>query len=193
MVAAMNRLPLLLALLLAACPERKQAPVEAAAVQQPSIAAAIDAGITLTPAKLDAWLTYHQRLRAFVSDDGGALDMKAKAKRERALREELQLSELELDALEELVGAVVAQRTISRLTGAEAVKEFDKVTLSLKAEQREKVEQAFGDVRTRAQAVASLDAERAKFGADAVSMVLAREAEVTATWDALLDGKGERR
>ena len=42
-------------------------------------------------------------------------------------------------------------------------------------------------------AVASLDAERAKFGADAVSMVLAREAEVTATWDALLDGKGERR
>lgn len=188
----MNRLPLLLALLLVACPERKQAPVEAP-VQQPTTAAAIDAGVTLTAAKLDAWLSYHRQLRALVSDDGGSLDMKAKAKRDRALREELQLSESELDSIEELVGAVVAQRTISRLTGAEAVKEFDKVTLGLKAEQREKVEQAFGDVRSRAQAVASLDAERAKFGAEAVSMVLAREAEVTATWDALLDGKGERR
>lgn len=189
----MNRLPLLLALLLVACPERKQVAVEPAPVERTTTAESPDAGITLTVAKLDAWLTYHRQLRALVSDDGGALDMKAKAKRERSLREDLQLSEPELDSIEELVGAVVAQRTISRLTGAEAVKEFDKVTLGLKAEQREKVEQALGDVRTRAQAVASLDAERAKFGADAVAMVLAREAEVTATWDALLDGKGERR
>lgn len=189
----MNRLPLLLSLLLIACPERKQAPVEAAPAQRPIVLAEADAGVTLTGAKLDAWLAYHRQLRALVSDDGGSLDMKTKAKRERALREALQLSEPELDALEELVGAVVAQRTISRLTGAEAVKEFDKVTLGLKAEQREKVEQAFGDVRTRAQAVASLDAERAKFGVDAVAMVLAREAEVTATWDALMDGRGERR
>lgn len=189
----MNRLPLILSLLFVACPERKQTSVDAPVVQQPTMPTAVDAGLTLTAAKLDAWLTYHQQLRALVGDDGGALDMKVKAKRERSLREALQLSEPELDALEELVGAVVAQRTISRLTGAEAVKEFDKVTLGLKAEQREKVEQAFGDVRTRAQAVASLDAERAKFGAEAVALVLAREAEVTATWDALLDGKGERR
>lgn len=188
----MNRLLLLLSLVLVACPERKQAPVEAAVARELTVVSS-DAGVAVTVAKLDAWLTYHQQLRALVSDDGGALDMKAKAKRERALREDLQLSEPELDAIEELVGAVVSHRTISRLTGAEAVKEFDKVTLGLKAEQREKVEQAFGDVRTRAQAVASLDAERAKFGADAVALVLAREAEVTATWDALLDGKGERR
>ena len=188
----MNRSPLLLALLLVACPERKQAPVEAAPVQQATSPVAIDAGVTLTAAKLDAWLSYHQQLRALVSDDGGALDMKVKAKRERALREALQLSELELDSIEELVGAVVAQRTISRLTGAEAVKEFDKVTLGLKAEQREKVEQAFGDVRSRAQAVASLDAERAKFGDDAVTLVLAREAELTEVWNSLLNGRGER-
>jgi hypothetical protein len=92
-----------------------------------------------------------------------------------------------------VVAAVVAQRTIATLTGAEAVKEFERVTQGLSVEYRQKVEQAFGDVRARAQQVASLDAERARFGAAAVDLVLAREAEVTQVWNSLLNGQGETR
>lgn len=190
MVPAMTRLLALCTAALLGCPERGPA----AAPVPPVVAHVVaDGGSGVTAAKLDAWLAYHKALSALAAPDGGALDAKGKAKAERELRSGLGLSEGELDHLETLIAAVVAQRTISRLTGAEAVREFERVTLSLKPEQRQKVEQAFGDVRTRAAQTASLDAERATFGDAAVSLVLAREAELTAVWDSLLDGRGERR
>ncbi|MBL8918090.1 MAG: hypothetical protein JNJ54_04445 [Myxococcaceae bacterium] len=185
----MSRLLVLSTAALLGCPER--APTSSSAPVVVGQVAADGGGVTA--ARLDAWLAYHKALGALAAPDGGALDARAKAKAEREIRRGLGLTEGDLDQLETLIAAVVAQRTISRLTGAEAVREFERVTLSLKPEQRQKVEQAFGDVRTRAAQTASLDAERARFGEEAVSLVLAREAELTATWDSLLDGRGERR
>lgn len=187
----MSRCLALLPLVLLGCPERVA--VSPVAPPAPVAVEAPDAGVAVTAAKVEAWLGYHRELKALATEDGGEPDAKTKAKAERALRERLGLTEPELEHLEALISAVVAQRTIGRLTGAEAVREFDKATIALKPEQRQKVEQAFGDVRTRAQQAASLEAERARFGDEAVSLVLAREAEVTATWDSLLDGRGGRR
>ncbi|MDX2012101.1 MAG: hypothetical protein SFW67_18045 [Myxococcaceae bacterium] len=119
--------------------------------------------------------------------------MVGRARAEVEARRQLGVTELDLERTDEVVAAVVAQRTIATLTGAEAVKEFERVTQGLAPEQRQKVEQAFGDVRARAKQVSSLDAERARFGDAAVDVVLAREAEVTRVWNSLLDGRGETR
>jgi hypothetical protein len=172
-----------LALVLMGCPPRAEqnppAPVPATSPDSP-----VQATPTITAEKLDAWLRYH-RVLAEQSKDAGT-DIKRLSLLERDSRQRAGLSEAELELLEDCISAVVAQRTIAKLTGAEAVRDFDKVTVGLRAEQRQKVEAAFGDVRAKAQQAASLEAERAKFG-EAVTVVLAREAEVTATWNALLD------
>lgn len=180
-----------LTLLFFACPERggvSSAGVDAGGLRP---IAAAEPVATISAAKLDGWLRYHRALNADLGGDGG-LDAKGKALRERVVRAEAGLTEADVDRLEELIGAVVTQRTIGKLTGAEALRGFDKVTLTLKPEQRQKVEEAFGDVKARAQQGASLDAERAKFGDDAVTLVLAREAELTEVWNSLLNGRGER-
>lgn len=183
----MSRLVLLLGF--AACP-RSEAPAEpAAAPSAPSTTQAAPAVITAE--KLDAWLAYHHALDAQTQDAG--LDAKHLAALERDVRRLHTLSEAELDLLEDCISAVVSQRAIAKLTGVEAVREFEKATVGLKPEQRQKVEAAFGDVRAKAQQATSLDAERARFGDAAVQLVLAREAEITATWNSLMDGRGERR
>lgn len=174
----------LLALVLMGCPPRSEEPTTAASPPT-SPGSPLQGTPTITAEKLDAWLRYHQAL-AELSKDAGT-NIKRLSVLERDSRQRAGLSEAELDSLEECISAVVAQRTIAKLTGAEAVRDFDKVTLGLKPEQRQKVEAAFGDVRAKAQHAASLEAERAKFGEEAVSVVLAREAEVTATWNSLLD------
>lgn len=183
----------LLTLVLLGCPERRGGSSAVVDVDAggASMVAVAEAAAPISAQKLDGWLRYHRALSAASGVDGG-LDAKGKALRERAIRAEAGLTEADVDRLEELIGAVVTQRTIGKLTGAEALRGFDKVTLTLKPEQRQKVEEAFGDVKARAQQGASLDAERAKFGDDAVTLVLAREAELTEVWDSLLNGRGER-
>lgn len=186
----MSRRLTLLTLVLLGCPERRAASSATVDAGSSPVAAA-ETIAPISAGKLDAWLRYHRALSAASGVDGG-LDAKGKALRERAIRAEAGLTEADVDRLEELIGAVVTQRTIGKLTGAEALRGFDKVTLTLKPEQRQKVEEAFGDVKARAQQGASLDAERAKFGDEAVTLVLAREAELTEVWDSLLNGRGER-
>lgn len=185
----MSRPLALVILVLVACPARREASSAGPDAGSARSSTEPEAVAPVSAAKLDAWLRYHRALRA--GDDGG-LDAKGRALHERAVRTEAGLSEADVDRLEDLIGAVVTQRTIGKLTGAEALRGFDKVTVTLKAEQRQKVEEAFGDVKARAQQGASLEAERAKFGDEAVSLVLTREPELTEVWDSLLNGRGER-
>jgi hypothetical protein len=181
----------LLTLLLLGCPERRAVASVRPDAGGSQRAAQPEAVAAISAAKLDAWLRYHRALSVTGGEDAG-LDAKGRALRERAVRAEAGLTELDIDRLEDVIGAVVTHRTIGKLTGAEALRGFDKVTLTLKPEQRQKVEAAFGDVKARAQQGASLEAERAKFGDEAVTLVLAREAELTEVWDSLLNGRGER-
>ncbi len=160
-------------------------PPPAASAEVPVIAD--DAGWPLTEAKVVAWLAYQRLMMA--RTDAGALD---RARRERALRTDAGLSEDEVDRIEDVVAAIVTQRNLARLTGSEAVRQFEQATAALTPAQRAKAEQAMADLRARSAQATSLDAEKARFGADAVNAVLAHEAEATKTWDTLVEAKEPR-
>ena len=118
--------------------------------------------------------------------DAGALD---RARRERTLRTDAGLTEDEVDRIEDVVAAVVTQRNLAKLTGTDAVKQFEQATASLTPAQKAKAEQAMADLRARSAQSTNLDAERARFGSDSVSAVMAHEADVTKMWDALVEAK----
>ena len=145
-----------------------------------------DAG-WLTPAKVDAWLRYHQRL--LTRPDGGTLDLPQRARRERAVRLDAGLSEDEVDRIEDLVAAVVTARTLSRLTGGDALRDFEQATANLTPTQRAQAQKAMADLRAKTQQTSGFETERSRFGAEAVDAVMAREAEITKTWDWLVEAK----
>ncbi len=184
------RVPLtsLLALGLAACPAATTSHGDAGTVPA-EVDAVPDAGVpTVTARKIDAWLAYQRQLLSVPRADGG-LGIVSRARLEQAVRLDAGLSEDDVDAIEDVVAAVVTARNLSKLTGVEAVREFEKVTSTLSAAQKVRAQQAMSDVSTRAQQAAALEAEKARFGAEAVQAVMAREAEVTKVWDTLVDAK----
>ncbi len=138
----------------------------------------------LSEAKVAAWLEYQRQM--MTRSDAGA---QGRARRERSIRTDAGLTEDEVDRIEDVVAAVVTQRNLAKLTGGDAVKQFEQATASLTAAQRAKAEQAMADLRARAAQSTNLDAERARFGEDAVRAVMAHEAEVTKMWDALVEAK----
>jgi hypothetical protein len=91
----------------------------------------------------------------------------------------------EIDFIESAVVAVLAQRMLGRLSGAEALGEFDEAPKALGPEQQLRVDEALGELKAKARQVASLDVERQRFGSEAVDLILEREAEVEALWERL--------
>jgi len=181
--------------LLFGCPKPAEVPDAGPA---PEVAESPDAG-WLSPDALDAWLRYQQALAALpalVRGDGGhALgrdDVRARAKAEAALRADAGLSVEQVDRIEAVVAEVVTTRTLARLSGGDAVEKFQGALADLGPEQRAKAEAALRELKAKSPAGA-LDDVEAKFGADAVRVVLTRESEVTKTWDALLEARGDRR
>ena len=193
----MARLVLPLLLLLSACRGAPTAPFDAGAreVAPPVV---VDGGVAA--AWLDAWLGYQAQvlqLPALGRGDGGPAflrdEVRRRARAEQTLRADAGLSVEAMDAIEDVIAAVVAQRSIGRITGADAVREFERAAADLKDEQRAQALKALGELKARSQAGASLQAVRAKFGDEAVDAVLAREAEATRAWESLLEGKSPRR
>lgn len=172
-------------LLFLGCPERRHGAPAAPAVAPP----VTDGGSGSAEALLARWLEYHRLLRETVPGDAG---VEARARAERSVRQQVSLSEAELDSIEGCVASVVSARAIAKLTGAEALRDFDRAVAGASAEQRAKIDQAFGELRARSKSV-SLEAERAAWGDAAVDAVLAREAQVTETWDRLVDARGDAR
>lgn len=184
-------------LALAGCPKSTEAP-------DASVAAAaevsVDAGSWLTPDALDAWLRYQRGLSTLppvARGDGGAVtardEVKARAHAEAALRADAGLSVDQVDRIEALVAAVVTERTLAKLSGGDALQQFQGALNELSPEQRAKAEAALTDLKAKTP-VSSLAKSEDEFGVEAVRLVLTREAEVTKTWDALLDAtRGEKR
>jgi hypothetical protein len=158
-----------------------------------------DAGGWLTESALDAWLRYQRGLLELPPaprPDGGpgrAWDgLRARVQAEAALRADAGLSADEVDRIEAVVAAVVTERALARLGGGEATETFRAVLEGLGPEQRAKAEAALSELSAKA-LPASLAEVEAQFGADAVRVVLTREAEVTKTWDALLEARGDKQ
>lgn len=158
--------------------------------------AQVDAGPVVSLARLDAWLRWQQALAALPppgrGDGGEGAALRQRARQEAALLADAGLTSDEADALEAVVAAVVAERNVARLTGAEALQQFKAGLQQLGDEQRKKAEQALADLQARSQQ-GNLAAVEAQFGVEAVRVVLTREAEVTKTWDALLEARGDKR
>ncbi len=102
------------------------------------------------------------------------------------------LTDDQADAIEAVVAAVVAERNVSKLTGADALAQFKAGVQQLAPEQRAKAEAALSDLQAKT-TQGSLTAVEAQYGSDAVRVILSREAEVTKTWDALLEARGDKR
>ncbi len=174
-----------------ACPAREAAVVEVPRPAQEALAP--DAGPAVTAASLDAWLRWQQALARLPTPgrgDGGAGALLGRARQEAALLAEVGLTSVAADAVEEIVAAVVAERSMARLTGADALAEFSASLAQLPPERRAKAEGALMELKERAAAASTTELE-ARFGAEVVRVVLTREAEVTKTWDTLLDARGD--
>lgn len=160
----------------------------AACTTTPTIAAGdagvvrVDAGARaeVTAQKLDAWLRWQ---RAVLSLDAG-VEVRVRAREEARLLREVGLAPADAELVEAVVAAVVSERKLEKISGAEALAQFKQRLETLSPEQRAKAEAALGDAR--AKSAAPLVQAEAEFGPDAVRVVLEREAEVTAAWETLL-------
>jgi hypothetical protein len=154
----------------------------------------LDAGPMVTEARLGAWLQWQQAVAALPAlgrlDGGG--ELRRRARQEAMLLADAGLSSDQADAIEAVVAAVVAERNVARLTGADALAQFRLGMKQLGPEQRAKAEAALADLQAKS-TQGSLTAVEEQHGAEAVRVVLTREAEVTKTWDALLEARGDKR
>jgi hypothetical protein len=155
-----------------------------------------DAGPAVTEARLDAWLGWQKALAQLPPlgrpDGGEGAELRRRARAEAALLADAGLTSDQADAIEAVVAAVVAERNVAKLTGADALNQFKTGLAQLGPEQKAKAEAAMADLQAKS-VQGNLAPVEAQYGADAVRVVLTREAEVTKTWDALLDARGEKR
>jgi hypothetical protein len=183
--------PVLLFVSLSGCPRAAEHSVAVdAGLAAPALA---DAGAVVTEARVDAWLGWQRALAALPAPgrDGG-LDLRQRAREEARLLAAAGLTDDQADAIEAVVAAVVAERNVSKLTGADALAQFKAGVQQLAPEQRAKAEAALSDLQAKT-TQGSLTAVEAQYGSDAVRVILSREAEVTKTWDALLEARGDKR
>jgi hypothetical protein len=184
--------PRLVVLLLAlsACPDAK-APV--APAREPSVPPEVPrADALVTPESVDAWLAWHHAVAELAppSLDAGRAGLLARARAEAEALRRVGLTPAQLDAVEDVIAAVATERLVARWSGAQALEVFEASAAQLPPERRAKAEAALADLKTRGASDGG-SALEARFGADAVRAVLTREAEVTKTWEALLEARGE--
>ena len=147
---------------------------------------ALEAGLAR---QLDGWLRWQAGLQALAAAgrrDGGASSPRRRARLEQALLADAGLTAAEAEAVEAVVAGVVAERTVERLSATRALARFSAALGALGPEQRAAAQAALEESRTDGGGAAP--ALEARFGAQAVQAVLAREAEVTRAWEALLEG-----
>jgi hypothetical protein len=181
-----------LCLLLLGCPKPPESPAGDAGL---AIAELPDAGPVVTEARLAAWLQWQQALAALPPlgrPDGGGGELRRRARQEAALLADAGLTSDQADAIEAVVAAVVAERNVAKLTGADALAQFRAGMKQLGEEQRARAEAALADLQAKS-TQGSLTAVEEQHGAEAVRVVLTREAEVTKTWDALLEARGDKK
>jgi hypothetical protein len=151
----------------------------------------VDGGWVLTAARLEAWVALQQALVQAPgrTDAGVRADARRRAHLEVALLADAGLTRDDVDRIEDLVAPFVAERNVERLTGRAALGQFERALQQLTPEQRLQAEQAVL-ASDGGRASNALPALEARLGAETVAVLLSREAEITRTWDALLESRG---
>jgi hypothetical protein len=153
----------------------------------------VDAGWALTGERVQAWLVVQRelaKLGSFQSDAGVRDEVRRRARVELAVLADAGLTRSDVDRIEDCIAPFVAERNVERLSGGEALAQFQRALGDLTAEQREKAEAAFASARSNGSPLPGLEA---KLGADTVKVLLEHEADLTKTWDALLEARGETK
>jgi hypothetical protein len=189
----MRRVRVSLVLLLLSC-SRPTATVALPAAQVALVVDAgtpPDAGWALTGAKVEAWLRVQRSLATPGPTDAGLRDeVRRRARFEVAVLADAGLTRADVDQLEDCIAPFVAERNVERLSGTEAVAQFKRALDDLTPEQRQHAEAAFAAAKSNASPLPALEA---KLGPEALKVLLDHEADVTRTWDALLDARGETK
>ena len=142
-----------------------------------------DAEPLVTPRSVEGWLTWQ---RAVAALDAGVVTARARAVTEAALMRDAGLDDAQVEAVEAVVAAVVTERTLSSITGTQALDAFRDNLASLGPEQRAKAMAALEAMNPGRSSDAGFASLEGQFGGVAVQAVRAREAEVGAAWEALL-------
>jgi hypothetical protein len=137
--------------------------------------------------RLDRWLRWQATGAIAVGPrgDGGSHPALRRARLEQAALADAGLSFAEAQAVEALVAAVVAERTVERLTATAPLARFGPALGTMGPEQRARAQAALEEPRADGGALQAL---QARLGVRPVKAVLAREVEVTRAWEALLEG-----
>ena len=142
---------------------------------------AADAGQTLTPAMVDAYLRYQKAaMGAGAGADGGALD---RAKVDEAALKANGLTEAQAVWIDEMVSVVVARRMVTQLAdNRDFMPDMEAMGSSLNAEQKKHMADAMAAFKAQQAAARDLTDERKRFGSKNIDVLLSREAELVKAW-----------
>ncbi|HVP62321.1 MAG TPA: hypothetical protein VMT11_17315 [Myxococcaceae bacterium] len=184
------------------CRRRESARPAADAGPVAAVTSGPDAGLELSVAKLDGFLAYERLLRGEPAPssrevrrlsqavDGGAraleeayAGLRRRTERAQAVRVDAGLSQTEVQALETLTAEVALARAGSGGPELEeALRSLEAAKDQLPAEQRAGVERTVVRLRAQQDRARTLSEVRARWGDEAVDVVLAREKAVLELW-----------
>ncbi|MHB8877607.1 MAG: hypothetical protein ACYC8T_28280 [Myxococcaceae bacterium] len=184
-------------------------PAPAPEAQPDDPAAPANEKLALTADKLTRFIGYQQRMLEVTAQalkDVKAMDHKAdagdyggvandavdsigrKEEAEEAARKDSGLSEREVEQLEQLVGELLAKRSLARTMNFEAtLKQMEELRAGLPKEQQAGLDQSLAELKKQQEEAKSLKEERDRFGSANVDLVLAREAELAKNQDKLMN------
>jgi hypothetical protein len=155
-----------------------------------------DAGFTLalTSVRLEAYMAYQARMvevwQRMLAAPGGKQQLEAlmvHARAEAQAREDSGLTEAELGRLDVLVSEVLARRSAARATeaekGLEQLTQLQKLQYQLPADQQAALARSVEELKLAHEAQVALTDERRRFGSANVDLVLAKEAQLAASWE----------
>lgn len=142
-----------------------------------------DAGFKLTVQMVDSYLQY-QRATSRLPLDAGT---DVRAVQDEALINASGLSETQLALLDEMVAAVIDRRiSAQNAENPKALVRLSEMAESMTPAQKKHVEEALEGYQRQQQAAKDLNAERNRFGAENIEVLLSREAEVVKVWSDLM-------
>ncbi|HYI02231.1 hypothetical protein [Hyalangium sp.] len=188
-------------------------PKDEQAAEEPGGEAAPGA-YTLTQEKLEAYVRYQRQLlaayEALLKDmaplrlDAGRGDelaevnatmklIEGKAKAEEAARKEARLSEEDVNAIADVVTAVISQRQLTQAFQIdEELKKLEEMQAKLRPEQREELAPQLAAMRERIEDLQKLTEVRRTYGDANVDMVLTHEADLAKNYQDMLNTFSKR-